>query len=69
MLIHRQNSYAPRSKRCTGLREMQSRGTGQQSKNPPCITTPRHILQHGNPQGKIHGRIPRTGNLIHTELW
>jgi hypothetical protein len=36
ILIHRQNSYAPRSKRHTGRRETQSRGNGQQSKNPPC---------------------------------
>jgi hypothetical protein len=38
MLIHRQNSYAPSSRQCTGRREAQSRGTGQQSKNHPCIT-------------------------------
>jgi hypothetical protein len=38
MLIHRQNSYALRSKRRTGRRGAQSRGTGQQSKNPHCIT-------------------------------
>jgi hypothetical protein len=36
MLIHRQNLYAPRSKRRTDRSEAQSRGTGQQSKNPPC---------------------------------
>jgi hypothetical protein len=32
MLIHQQNSYVPHSKRCTGHREVQSRGTGQQRK-------------------------------------
>jgi hypothetical protein len=37
MLIHRQNSYAPRSKRRIGRREVQSRDTSQQSKNPSCI--------------------------------
>jgi hypothetical protein len=37
MLIHRQNSYATRSKRRIGRRETQSHGTGLQSKNPPCI--------------------------------
>jgi hypothetical protein len=37
MLIHQQNSYAPRSKRRTGRRDAQGRETGQQSKNPPCI--------------------------------
>jgi hypothetical protein len=37
MLIHRQNLYAPSSKRWTGRREAQSHGTGQQSKNPLCI--------------------------------
>jgi hypothetical protein len=37
MLIHRQNSYALPSKRCTGRREALSCGTGQQSKNPHCI--------------------------------
>jgi hypothetical protein len=31
MLIHRQNSYAPRGKRLPGRREKQKRGTGQQS--------------------------------------
>jgi hypothetical protein len=36
MLIRRQNWYAPRSRWCTARREAQSRGTGQQSKNPPC---------------------------------
>jgi hypothetical protein len=37
MLIHRQNLYGPRSKRRTGRRGTQSSGTGQQSKNPPCV--------------------------------
>jgi hypothetical protein len=37
MLIHRQNSYAPRSKRHTGRRDAQSRGTGQQNKTPTFI--------------------------------
>jgi hypothetical protein len=37
MLIHRQNSYAPRGKRRTGRREAQSRGPGPYSKNIPCI--------------------------------
>jgi hypothetical protein len=36
-LIQRLNSYAPRSRRCTDRREEPSRGTGQQSKNPPNI--------------------------------
>jgi hypothetical protein len=39
MLIHRQNPYAPRGKRHTSRREAQSRGTGQQSENPPFATT------------------------------
>jgi hypothetical protein len=39
MLIHRQNSYAPRGKWHTGRREAQNRGTGQQSKSPPCRLT------------------------------
>jgi hypothetical protein len=38
MLIHRQNPYATRSRLCIGRRETQSRGTGQQSKNPPFIS-------------------------------
>jgi hypothetical protein len=38
MLIHQQNSHATSSKRCTGCRETQSRGIGQQSTNPPCIS-------------------------------
>jgi hypothetical protein len=37
MLIRRRNSYAARSKPRAGRREAQSRGTGQQSKNPPCV--------------------------------
>jgi hypothetical protein len=37
MLKHRQNSYAPRSKRHTDRREAQSHGTGQLIKNPPYI--------------------------------
>jgi hypothetical protein len=37
VLIHRQNSYAPRGKRRTGRCEAQNRGTGQKSKNPRCI--------------------------------
>jgi hypothetical protein len=43
MLIHRQNSNAPRSKQRTGSREVQSRGTRQQSKNAPC-TSGIHML-------------------------
>jgi hypothetical protein len=35
MLIHRQNSYAPRGRQCTGRLKAESSGTGQQSKNPP----------------------------------
>jgi hypothetical protein len=37
MLIHQQNSYALRGKRRSVGREAQGRGTGQQSKNLPCI--------------------------------
>lgn len=37
MLIHRQNWYAPSSKRRTGRREAQSLGLGPRTKNPPCI--------------------------------
>jgi hypothetical protein len=45
MLIRRQSSYALSSKLYTGRGEAQSRGTGQQSKNPPCITQQvRHTL-------------------------
>jgi hypothetical protein len=36
MLIHRQNSYAPRVKQRTGRREAQSREPGLYSKNIPC---------------------------------
>jgi hypothetical protein len=36
MLIHRQNSFAPRSWRSTGRREEQIRETGQQSNDLPC---------------------------------
>jgi hypothetical protein len=37
MLIHRQNSVAPGGKRRPGSHEAQSHGTGQQSKNSPCV--------------------------------
>jgi hypothetical protein len=37
MLIHRKYLYAPRGKQRPRPREVQSRGTGQESKNPPCI--------------------------------
>jgi hypothetical protein len=36
MLIHRQNSHAPRGRQRTGRRKAQSRGPGLHSKNIPC---------------------------------
>jgi hypothetical protein len=67
MLIHRQNSYAPRTKRSTGRREAQTRETGQQSKNPPCIYRLKPIINFDQ------GIIPmckslRTLKLKHTDL-
>jgi hypothetical protein len=47
MLIRRQNLYAPRSRRCTGRREVQSRGTGQQSKNLPCMSIAIQVFARG----------------------
>jgi hypothetical protein len=55
MLFHGQNSYAPRSKRFTGVSEAQSRGTGKQNKNPPSITligNPEEKRPHGIPSGR-----------------
>jgi hypothetical protein len=37
MLIHQQNSHAPRGKQRTGRREAQSCGPGLHSRNIPCI--------------------------------
>jgi hypothetical protein len=37
MLIHHQNSYAPRIKWDTSHHEVQNHRTGQQSQNPPCM--------------------------------
>jgi hypothetical protein len=37
MLIYWKNLYVPCNKQCTGHREAQTHGTGQQSKNPPSI--------------------------------
>jgi hypothetical protein len=43
--IHRQNSYAPRSRPYTGRRETQSREAGQQSKNPSCVRKVKNIMK------------------------
>jgi hypothetical protein len=40
-----ENIREPRSKLHPGLRELQSRGTGQQSKNPRCILTYYSLLK------------------------
>jgi hypothetical protein len=57
MLINRQNSHAPRNKRRTGRREAQSRGSGEQSKNTPCI-----IILQGTPG---QGESDKTEVIIH----
>jgi hypothetical protein len=59
MLLHRQNPYAPLGNRLAGFREAQSRGTGQQSKNPPCSLHIDGAVGVGT--GQPRGRTSRHG--------
>jgi hypothetical protein len=64
MLIHRQNSYAPCSKRRTGRREAQSGGSGPHTKNPPCIWS-LHLCWDVRP----HCPMYFNGHSIHFNLF
>jgi hypothetical protein len=60
------NSYTPRSKRCTSRRKAQSSGTGQQSKNPPCISVRRirNPALRECPKWAQYTSVPKLSNLF-----